>query len=59
MSRYEIREQAPSEAQRRLGVTGNVFVVWDTERDMRVAFGGYRDREHAQRRIDRMEERLS
>lgn len=57
MSRYEIREQEPSEKLREFGFTDPVFVVWDTELDKRVPFGNYRDREHAQRRIDRVEAR--
>jgi hypothetical protein len=57
MSRYDIREQEPTEAQQQLGVTGMVFVVWDTRWDAPVAFGRYGTREQAQKRIDRMEKR--
>lgn len=57
MKRYEIREQEPTETQRLLGVTTNVFVVWDMEKDMRVAFGNYRDHAGAQARVERLEAR--
>jgi hypothetical protein len=56
VSRYEIREQQPNERLREFGFTDPVFVVWDTENDKRVPFGNYRDRDAAQRRIDRMGE---
>lgn len=57
MKRFEIREQEPTEQQRRCGVEGTVFVVWDNERDMRVPFGNYRTREQAERRLARNEGR--
>lgn len=55
MSRYEVREQEPTDLQREMGVTGPVFVVWDTKWDKRVPFGNYGSRERAQHRADRME----
>ena len=56
MKRFEIREQEPSALQRRYGVEGTVFVVWDNERGMRVPFGNYRTREQAEKRLARQEE---
>jgi hypothetical protein len=51
-ARFEVREQEPSELQRHFGVTKDIFVVWDTERDERVSFfGSYWTREQAERRI--------
>lgn len=58
MSRYEIREREPSDlAREELSHTGPVFVVWDTWENKRVPFASYTDRERAERRIRRMEER--
>jgi hypothetical protein len=56
-SRYEIREREATDLQRGMGFSERLFVVWDMELDRRVPFGTYADREHAQRRIQRMEER--
>lgn len=55
MSRYEIRERPPTELQRSLGVTENVFYIWDNRWAAEVPRSTYRTREQAQRRIDRME----
>lgn len=57
MSRYEIREQEPTALQQQYGVARTVFVVWDTEDDMRVPFGNCRTRKQAEARIARMEAR--
>ncbi|MGA4942114.1 hypothetical protein [Streptomyces cinereoruber] len=57
MDHIEIREKEPSEVQRRYGVTGSVFVVWDTKRNMRVPFGSYRTRKAAEARVRLMEQR--
>ncbi|MEV7814279.1 hypothetical protein AB0P05_26675 [Streptomyces flaveolus] len=57
MSRYEIREREATDLQQGMGFPARLFIVWDTEEDKRVPFGTYADREHAQRRIDRMEAR--
>lgn len=54
MSRYEIREQEPTLLQQRYGVARTVYVVWDTELDMRVPFGSYRTRMHANDRLRRL-----
>lgn len=57
MSRYEIREREATDLQQGMGFPARIFVVWDTVEDKRVPFGNYRDRESAQRRIERLEER--
>ncbi|OEJ24312.1 hypothetical protein AS594_07215 [Streptomyces agglomeratus] len=59
MSRYEVREQEPSALHRSYGFVDPIFVVWDTERDMRVAFGTFQDRGRAEARMARMAERES
>jgi hypothetical protein len=56
VKRYEVREVERTQYQQQFD-SGSVFIVWDTERDMRVSFGSYRTREQAERRIKRMEER--
>lgn len=55
MSRYEIREQEPSETARRLGVTQSLFQVWDLQENKRAPFGNYPTRKRAEARIQRME----
>jgi hypothetical protein len=57
VSRYEIREQEATDLQKGMGFPDTLFIVWDVQEDKRVPFGTYADREHAQRRIRRMEER--
>ncbi|MEW2498395.1 hypothetical protein AB0942_33415 [Streptomyces nodosus] len=57
MNRYEIREQEATDLQKAMGFPATFFIVWDLEHDKRVPFGSYVDREAAQRRIQRMEER--
>lgn len=57
MSGYEVREQEPTDLQRRYGVAKTVYVVWDTERDTKMPFGSYRTRGRAVARIQRMEAR--
>jgi len=58
-SRYEIREQEPSEDLVRLypDLAYPLYVVWDLELDKRVPFGNYRDRSRAEVRINRLEGR--
>lgn len=57
MSRYEIREQEPSELHRLHGVTENVFVVWDTAKDRRAPFGNFPTRARAEAYRTRLEAR--
>ena len=53
--RYEIREQPPSEVALSFGLTEMLYVVWDTVNDRRVPFGNYEDRERAEARVTRLE----
>lgn len=55
MSRYEIKEFEPTELQKQYGVSRTVYVVWDNVANMRVPFGSYRTRPHAQDRLRRLE----
>lgn len=51
-ARYEIRETEPSDEARHWGVA-MLYDVWDNALGRRVPFGRYRERELAQRRLER------
>lgn len=57
MSRFEVREQRLSARVSELSGSEYVHVVWDTVADKAVTFGRYLDKEHAQRRLRREEEK--
>ena len=53
--RYVIVEQPPDEVALSFGLTEMLYVVWDTVNDRRVPFGNYGDRDRAEARITRLE----
>jgi hypothetical protein len=55
-SRYDIREEQPTDDEQSLGVTGTVFVVWDKRWNVAVHRGRYATHGQAKSRISRMEQ---